>query len=193
MKLFRSLRNDLNQSGLQVTTSSTLRPPANVPYLVDNLWEWLRPPQFPSRRSSVFASPRPDLAQRSGPQGGKVWRVSFPGRFTLCQVRGFRDSKDHPECKSLPKLLLKELGKTWTGLPLSQKRPAGQLWIPCLSKLEVDQLFGELPELQRIRERIVEAIDYWNQAVLIEDPVELPDAEGEVFFTAEDGYYLQAP
>lgn len=34
------------------------RIPLNVPYLVDNIWEWLRPDNMPKRRRSVYASPK---------------------------------------------------------------------------------------------------------------------------------------
>ena len=64
---------------------NTMRPPGNVPYIVDNLWEWKRPKGYPNRRYSVFASPKPSLASASGPEGGTVYRVEFEGKYKLCQ------------------------------------------------------------------------------------------------------------
>jgi hypothetical protein len=81
-------------------TYATKRPPGNIPYLVDNLWEWKRPDGYPCRRSAAYASPQPYLAQDSGASGCTVFRVELMEGFLLCQLQGYKDSKFHPECKS---------------------------------------------------------------------------------------------
>jgi hypothetical protein len=189
--IFRSASQGTDRRSVQRTQSATMRPPASVPYVVDNLWEWKRPANFPSRRFSVFASPNPKLALENGPPGGLACRISFLGRFTLCQLQGWRDSKIHPECRSLPKLLLRELGREWASTPLSQKQAVGRLWMPCLAAAEVEGLFTEVDELRRLRAKLEGAIHYWDSVVLVDDPVGLPSAEGELFFTAEEGYVLE--
>ena len=65
---------------------TTMRPPKNIPYLVDNLWEWKRPKEYPCRRFSVFASPSEEIALKSGKAGGTVFRVEFNGKYRICQV-----------------------------------------------------------------------------------------------------------
>lgn len=45
------------------------RTPQNVPYVVDNLWEWARPYGMPSRRGCAYASPTPELARENAGNG----------------------------------------------------------------------------------------------------------------------------
>lgn len=191
--LFRSVPQETDLHAVIRTQTATMRPPGNVAYVVDNLWEWKRPPQFPSRRFAAFASPSSALAAACGPPGGAVGRIRFLGAFQLCQLQGWADSKLHPECKSLPKLLLHELGRDWVSAPLAHKQAAGQLWFPSLTADEVEGLFAHVPKLQCLRTTIEAAIRYWDSVVLVEDPAVLPTAEGEVFFTAEDGYSVSGP
>ena len=61
-----------------IPAATTSRPPGNVPYYVDNIWEWLRPEGAPSRRKAAFASPTPELAA-AGAQGNvaDAWCVEL--------------------------------------------------------------------------------------------------------------------
>jgi hypothetical protein len=62
-------REDIETGSFKKTKDrGTRRPPGNVPYVVDNLWEWVREkdyPEYPNRRQSKFASPTPEQALRS--------------------------------------------------------------------------------------------------------------------------------
>lgn len=173
----------------------TMRPPGNVPYLVDNLWEWVRPASYPCRRTSVFASPTKELAFKSGPPKGMAFEIEFYGQPVIAQLKGFTDSKYHPECKSLKKLLInllrKESNEWWMDWNLQKKSQVCQLWFPCLRREEVEELFKTVPLLQAIKGEVQSKISYWNDVELvdIEDP-KLPDLEGEIFFEARDGYRL---
>lgn len=178
----------------------TRRPPGNVPYLVDNLWEWVRPEEYPNRRSAAFASPTPELACKAAGLGTRAYRVEFAGRYRLCQVRGYEDSKDHPEVKTLRRLLLQKFGKEWPGESLRHKvdpdgsgyAGVGRLFIPCLSKDEVEQIFRENTLLGSIRDEIRCTIRYWAAVCLLQPGEAVPDPRGEIFFEAYDGYYLRA-
>src|SRR5699024_1257198 len=99
--------------GAVIFARTTSRPPGNVPYVVDNLWEWKRPARLPCRRQAVFASPSADLARASGADGARVYEVDLVGEFAAAQTMGLDDSKFHPECRALPLLLQKQLGQTW--------------------------------------------------------------------------------
>lgn len=173
----------------------TMRPPRNVPYLVDNLWEWVRPESYPCRRTSVFASLTKELAFKSGPKGGMAFEIEFNGQPVIAQLKGFTDSKYHPECKSLKKLLInllrKESNEWWPDWDLKKKSQVCQLWFPCLRRQEVEELFENVPLLQVIKKEVQTNVTYWNNVELvdIEDP-RLPDHEGEIFFEARDGYRL---
>jgi hypothetical protein len=80
---------------------NSMRPPENVPYIVDNLWECKRPEAFPNRRFSVFASPQPQLALESDPENGTVFKVELQGQLKLYQVTKYRDAKLHLDYKKL--------------------------------------------------------------------------------------------
>ena len=188
LNIYRAEARD-NASGKH-EYKKTMRPPVNVPYVVDNLWEWKRPEGFPSRRLSVYASPSPTLARKLGTKGSDVFLVKFARRCKLAQVIGYEDSKEHPDCRNLRKLLLKSLGQEWIDGSMTQKERAGRLWLPCLSKDEVESLFREVDILKRLRDRVFEAVTYWNDVILLKDGEGIPDPNGEVFFEAEHGYKL---
>ena len=171
-------------------TDDIPRPPVSVPNVVDNLWEWVRPDRFPSRRFAIFASPTRELAESHGPEGGHVYRVEFHGPVVICQVRGYRNSKRHPECVSLPIFLYEHLGPSFLAAAMERKIEAGRLWLPCLTKSEVDRLFEESPELRALRDDLRKTVRYWDDVVLVDDEHGM-DEESEVFFDAPDGYYLR--
>lgn len=151
LAVYRSVLPDLVHDGFELTRG-VVRPPVYAPNLVDNLWEWLRPPQFPSRRLSAFASPTPELARQGGAPNGKVYKVSLSGDLKACQVLGCQNSRDHPEAGSLPVLLYERLGPDSLTTRVEQKIPAGRMWLPCVSGSEVGRLFTEVPELRGIRD-----------------------------------------
>jgi len=164
----------------------TRRPPGNVPYVVDNLWEWKRPANFPNRRYSVYASPTADLAKEAGGSwGGQVFKLEIAAENAkICQIDQW-DAKVHPEVKSLPKLLNACLGDGWISGNLQEKQDIAALWAPCLSKDEVDQLFcsGRLKDL---RETLWGSIKFWDDAhSLIRDQA-LNNSFGEIFIEAEE-------
>jgi hypothetical protein len=174
----------------------TMRPPGNVPYIVDNLWEWKRPVQYPNRRYSAFASPTQELALLSAGKDAIAYKVNFLGNYKLCQLMKNKDfnrnedSKHHPDCTKLRRLLLNRLSPQWVDKELHAKSDIGRLWIPCLRKGEVDALFETIEALKNIRQEIFDAITYWDDVALISQQESIPDNEGEVFFEAFDGYYL---
>ncbi len=165
---------------------ATRRAPGNVPYVVDNLWAWKRPEGFPCRRHSVFCSPTPELALAAGGAvGGRVFTVDAGNQAKLAQVRQ-RDARFHPEASgdaNLAKLLLRLLDRGWADGPLEAKQSIAVLWAPCLERAEVERLF-ELPPLAAVRERMWQAIKFWDEARLVQG-TEWPFPEGEVFFEAE--------
>jgi hypothetical protein len=173
------------------TTGHSVRPPINVPNVVDNLWEWVRPIKFPNRRFSVFASPTRDLAVKQGPENGRIYRLEFVGEYKMCQLKGYANSKKHPECISLPIFLYEKLGDEWINRSLAQKSEAGRLWLPCLSKVEVDSLFGKIAVLHRMRKELLNKIRYWNDVVSVDISNPSIDHEGEIFFETSEGYYLR--
>lgn len=188
-KIFRSVKEKIEKTPHLKNYHETMRPPGNVPYIVDNLWEWKRPKNYPNRRRSVFASPTSELALKAA-NGGTVYTVGFKGKYNLCQVKGYWDSKKHPDCKKLRNLLFDIFGQDWIDSDIKVKEDFGKLWIPCLTKNDMNKLFGSNEKLREIRDEIYNAITYWNDVVLIKNGENLPDPEGEIVFEAVDGYYL---
>jgi hypothetical protein len=182
LAIYRSERPQPEQF-LPRTRQTIARAPANVPYLVDNLWEWKRPLQFPCRRFSVFASPTPEMALKTGPAGGRACRLELSGEFVIAQIRA-RESKKHTECGTLRKLLFSLLGQSWLEDSLEAKLDAGRLFIPCLSAAEVEHIFSRGP-LRNFKDNMWRAIRYWEEATLIEGTESQLNSGGEVFFEAD--------
>ena len=190
--IYRSIAGHLNATTILHKPGDFMRPPRNVPYVVDNLWEWKRPHEYPSRRHSAFANPQPALAQQEGPKGGSVYSVEFKGKFKLGQLIGWKNSMHHPDCEWLRRLLFDRFGQQWLQGRLADKEELGRLWIPCLTKDDMNELFGRVNLLRAMRNEVYDAITYWNDVMLIEDIGHIPDAEGELFFETVDGYYLRS-
>ncbi|WP_118831783.1 hypothetical protein [Salinibacter ruber] len=178
------------------TPHETRRPPSNVSYLVDNLWEWARPEGYPSRRNAKFGNPDPKEALRSAHLSSpdQVYRVEFLDDPKVAQMTTDRDARDHSDCRSLRKLVVRtldgDMGRySWVSQDLSEKGPAAQLFQPCLTKEEVNRIFEKSDALRPHREEIREAVEFWDDVVVVE-PGDLDNDEGEVFFEYEGGFRL---
>lgn len=178
----------------------SVRPLLSVPPLIENLWEWKRPEGFPSLRLSTFTSPTIDLALRRAedPACTRVYRVAVPMNARMAKFVG-PDGTDpdnttislHPDVSRLPALLLTSLGPGWAGQGLRGKARPGLLWIPCLSKEEVEMLFRNLPVLARIRASLWDAVTFWDDVCLVNAADRMPDSRGELFFECADGYWRE--
>ena len=164
----------------------TLRWPGNVPYFVDNLWEWRRPEGMPSRRHCTFASPTPILAKKAGgAHNGRLFRVDASGA-NIVQIPQW-DAREHSDVAGpgkLATLMLNKLTPIWAGYSVETKAPIAPLWAPCLSASEVEQLFS-VPQLSEFRDDVWRAIRFWESARRVESENPWPYAEGEIFFDAE--------
>jgi hypothetical protein len=174
----------------------TRRPPGNVPYLVDNIWEWLRPEGFPCRRHCAYASPTPELAlacisvSPEQKDGFVVTTVTFHGRVAIAQLPR-SDAKFHPDVKALPKLILNFLGPEWTSQAVGNRLDMAPLFLPAVSKEEVEDALCKINGGDELREIIIANSRFWQDAVLLthEDDT-LSHPEGELFFEPFDGYRL---
>lgn len=195
MILYRSIAAKNGTFKMNYKFRPTMRGPGNVPYIIDNLWEWLRPEDYPNRRFAAYASPSQELALKSGPEEGTVFYVEFPGAYKLAQLTKYSDSKFHPDCKGVKKkiisLLTEEVKDWWLNWDVTRKTRMGQLWIPCLTKEEVETIFNEEPILKNIKDKVASMITYWKDVELIDPETgKLENPEGEIFFEARDGYRL---
>lgn len=188
-------RAEKNIDALTVKTPhDTRRQPAHIPYLVDNLWEWARPDEYPNRRHSKFAHPHVEQAQTAArDEETEVGRVQFQGEYALAQLVGHKDAKFHPDCRRLKKIVRQTLDQdgpfSWATRDRDAKHPAGQLYYPCLTAREVEQVFQAAEALRTSKDEIQDAIGFWDDIELVEGDA-LPSRHGECFFTYPGGYRL---
>lgn len=168
----------------------TMRKPGNVPFIVDNLWEWSRPQGMPSRRLSVYASPTPKLAlELGGAVNGQIFTVHPVGATTV-QIP-WRDAKFSPEADSsspafLGRFIANMFDQQWIDSPAYAKLPEALLWSPCLKKDEVENIIHRSQYLARRADEIRNNIRFWNNAVLHDlNEENWRFVNGEIFFEAE--------
>jgi hypothetical protein len=176
---------------------STRRIPVNIPYLVDNLWEWLRPEGFPSRRYSAFASPTPRQAH-SGvsaasdhPEDFIMTEVEILGDAIIAQVSE-NDAKDHPDVRKLLKEFYSIFGLGWVEQPIETRLELSPLFLPVISKDEVDQVLHSINDGNELCEMLIKASTFWQDVKIVKLTDErLLYSDGEIFFEAYDGYRLK--
>lgn len=185
--IYRVARNVGDGSYAPATTS---RAPGNVPYYVDNIWEWLRPEGAPSRRRAAFASPTPELAA-AGAQGdvADAWRVELvDGQSAYQIVKGEspHDAKYHADIARLKSLIIGELRcHSWFDLPLSERKPELDLFVPCVSQADMHAIVEASTRLNV--ENVRNACTFWSDVEAFDPRQGPPHPTGEIFF---DGAYL---
>lgn len=173
---------------MEFPRATTNRSPGNVPYIVDNIWEWLRPAGMPSRRRSAFASPAPKLAAKAAGLGEEnVYVVELLEGQSCAQL--FRcddpsDARHHPDVKRVRKAIgSKILPRGWLDKPADARGPMGALFLPCLEKAEVEACLQGI-DASPLRE----ASSFWDDVKLIDNSCDLHET-GEIFF--EGAYALK--
>jgi hypothetical protein len=180
--IYRVARN-VGDGGYAPATTS--RAPGNVPYFVDNIWEWLRPEGAPSRRRAAFASPTPELAA-AGAQGdvSDAWRVELIDDKPAYQiVRGPhpQDAKYHADIARLKSLIIGGLrGHSWFDLPLSERKPELDLFVPCVSQADMRAIIGASIKLNG--ETLRAACSFWSDVEAFDPRQGPPHPTGEIFF-----------
>jgi hypothetical protein len=177
--IYRSVPADV--AGKALVTPSGERVPVRIPLEVDNIWEWLRPARYPSRRCCAFGSPTPVLASGSGPPDGVVCKVLIRPPARIAQLRSVHDARHHPDVKSLPALLARY---ECSGAPHITALHSG-----LLDRQQMDEL---LSQDQGLRVSIQRICRYWQDTDLWDDvsPAAI-DPTGEIIFSAPGGYFLE--
>jgi hypothetical protein len=122
----------------------------NVPYVIDNIWEWLRPKNMPSRRHSVFAAPTREAAIRSVIGNDTDAPVFEPTQ--VAQIFDVDDARDHPDVKKLQRELQRMLSAAgWFDEQAERRGTESQLFTPCLSQDELQVVFGASERLAACR------------------------------------------
>lgn len=190
MNIFRAVPHAGFDPARVHTRHPGTRLPANVPYLVDNLWEFTRPHSMPSRRKSVYASPTPALAL-DGAAGVKQPQDGFIACRVECRYppKAFQlsvaDARYHDDVKILQKTVHAKLAGMSAAGPQG-KLALAPLFVPGMTR---DELQVAMEESVALRDLVVEL------AALVTIWKDTPDVEaGEVFFEIdEDNAYTLHP
>lgn len=178
---------------LEVEIRNTQRLPGYIPYFVDNIWEWLRPLEFPSRRFSAFASPTAQLAAEAvNCSLEHVYCVEMTSFGKACQIINAPDPIDaklHPDVNRIKSVISKSLPRDWFDRSLAERLNLAALFLPCASRDEIDNLMsGATPfDIDEIRG----AVTLWGDVKLF-DPSRTDlklHPRGEIFF--EGSYRLR--
>ena len=158
----------------------TVRLPSNVPYVVDNLWDYLRPDDMPCRRHSAYASPSVELALAnvSGDDRGRgftAYRVEISGTYRVAQLP-VKDARQHPDIRRLQRLV-QTRQPAWTSLPMRGRQKIAMVFAPATSKAELLLVADEEPELARFLSEAAALCTFWSDARAVPTCT-----EGELFF-----------
>lgn len=136
MELYRAIPSrNLGAASMNIARQITARIPTNVPYIVDNLWEWLRPQGMPSRRHAVYASPSVELAlaNASAPlaEGERysICRVLVESSLIKIAQLNVRDAREHPDIRLIGQCVRKH-GRALSLLNLETKQLVAPLFMP---------------------------------------------------------------
>lgn len=158
----------------------TMRLPSNVPYIVDNLWENLRPANMPCRRHAVYVSPSPVLAIECAARTGErsmytAYEVEISGSFTITQL-DVEDARYHSDVSAVLGLVKAEHA-TWHALPWATQLCLGMLFAAGCTKA----MWARLAHADKAAARLIEVLSsestFWTTAHRAR-----VECRGELFF-----------
>lgn len=163
-----------------------------MPYIVDNLWEWLRPEGRPSRRHAIYASPTAELAlaNASGPLSEGECYIACRVVVDTNQIQiahlAVRDAREHPDIRLIGRWVSAH-GEALTGLELAQKQQLAPLFMPGLRREELEILHQADSVVANLCEHVQQTSTFWPSA-----QAEIGSSEGELFFELQEHavYYL---
>jgi hypothetical protein len=190
--LYRAELRSKLKTGVTITRFNGRRLPSNVPFAVDNIWEYTRPATLPSRRHSVYASPTPELALAGASQGSAnrddyvVCRLELVGNPRVLQI-DVEDARYHRDVEAVQREILRRLRVgDWALAPLEHKLALAPLFLPGVTQAELQQASERHALLAEVIEGAAAQVTIWT-------PPPAPNAHGEIFFELDEGqgYVLQ--
>jgi hypothetical protein len=157
------------------------RPPLNVPYVVDNLWEWLRPPEFESRRRSVFAYPMTMMAQASS--SGRLETIEVRSNAKVIGLRGPRGAADHADVVILRDYLHRQFGLGWFHRPVIEREGLA-LYAPVATPREVGEALALVGGSPSMADELRSLSTFWTDCFLVREELEASSCS-EVFFAPD--------
>lgn len=192
MAMFRAVPKEGFNPSQVYTALPTRRTPSNVPYLVDNVWEWLRPVTAPSRRFAAYASPTPALALANASAVGanpalyQVCEVVFSGGAPLVAHLSVTDARLHEDIGKIVRYIAKAFGADFSNLPLETKASHAALYLPAVSREELDAYFKRDEQTVDLGQELRWMCSLWADASATQRP-----HDGELFFTLPPGVSYQ--
>lgn len=183
MTIYRAVAKGKFKQGDIIGRTDGRRLPGNVPYLVDNLWEFCRPEHLPSRRHSLYASATPALALQNAsahaPEGYIAYRMEFATPPAMYQLP-VPDARDHADIKVLQPCVSRLLRKSGSAT-VAEKLAIAPLFLPGITKEELASAMVEHAVLREVVEEACKLVTFWttDQATVAPD--------GELFFELVDG------
>ncbi|QJD59928.1 hypothetical protein HG264_13955 [Pseudomonas sp. gcc21] len=183
MQLFRAIPSSrLAEAEQGLRRQSSIRVPRNVPYVVDNLWESLRPKNMPSRRHAIYASPTAELALQNasapladGDEYVPCRVVVDPRDIRVAQLQ-VKDARYHSDIRLVGNWV-SQRGQVFADLSLTQKQKVAQLFLPGLHRGELTALWKNDPLIAEFCSYARQNLTLWSSASSV------PQAsDGELFF-----------
>ena len=179
------------QAGEPQFPRATVRLPSNVPYVVDNLWEFLRPQSMPSRRHSIYASPTPELARqncsgRDQGQGFCVYRLVVEGRVLLAHL-SVTDAREHADVQ-LTRHTVQSVVQQMADASAEEKSSLGLLFLPGASRADWERARAASALAAQLIDTLSAASTFWRDA----SPKPNSDSNGELFLQLLAGAGYQA-
>lgn len=184
IKLFRAISASKFQAGKVHRRYNTQRPPSNIPYVVDNILEFLRPDDMPNRRFCAYANLTPEQALKNAnpPKNSegplKAYQLHFQGSHIKIANLA-TDAREHPSIKALQTLVQKKLDVIIQSTDWAEKSRIAPLFFPCLTKQEISSLCQTSPLITELLTEAAQISTFWADAVF--DPQQTA-VDGELFF-----------
>lgn len=178
IKMYRALpKSDLAETKILRRQQST-RVPVNVPYLVDNLWEYLRPAHAPSRRHAIYASPSAEQALASASRGADnaVCEVVIHDAHCRIVQLSVPDAKEHKDIKTVMRVASALFAQLFNNMSDDHKLAYAPLFMPGTAAEQTAVLLRR-PELQQLFDA-TNACTMWKDASHTVNP----GHPGELFF-----------
>jgi len=196
VQLFRAVpASRLLNGSVEFRRQSSVRIPTNVPYVVDNLWESLRPKTMPSRRHAVYASPSAELALQNASAPLEEGDEYVACRVLVDQARvrvahlEVTDARYHSDIILISKWISRHAQEL---MELSQglRQKIAPLFIPGLDRAEMTSLWREHAWAAELCTYVRQHSTFWASASSTPQP-----SNGELFFELKsdsDTYQLEA-
>lgn len=171
--------------------------PSNIPYVVDNVLEWLRPDHMPCRRHAVYASPSVALAlaNASSPlaEGDQyqAFSLAFIGNgFKQAQLQ-VKDARYHSDVKKIQQMAIARFSRMLQGDNAAEKSMLGVLFMPGSTKDELNALYRHHHDVEDFLNDCKEHSKFWQSA----SNTVSSSSDGELFFEITDDktYYSLIP